>query len=918
MDFSDVIHPPRSLCLRSEVQWAKDSEAVAGSGSSHKGQTLRTDTRTTPKDSAISKRGKGSRRRQWKPLSLDAIEETPPEITTNYFSETFEQPFGSEAVVSDALAIHGVSRVTATEPLPAASNLNPSPFNFPSNTHQNSHFDDLQQLLPRPTQNTAPPSKQRKRRRNNRKKSMAAPDYIPPHLRNRGKSAKPDAAAPVNAPTGPRASTVGEDGEEKLTKQTVKQISQSSFQIAPITPKQSSLLPHGKDGHISSSSAKPATGSTDKTMHRISSSPSSSPIHPHGTAAAKDDNPKPLEEPDAPADNDTKPPNAQNMPSKPNGLDTSKHSNGWNNNPKGLDGYPKPSNVRHEGPASNRWVNQHRGNKWNTQRVANWCEKQKTQGQQNGWGNSGDPQPSNGWNNPQSSKDKAQPSNGWDNGGDIPQASNGAPGWGNNLQQSNGWQAPDSADDLNQKRAKRSPWAKPPKKTVWVKNRDLKPDPLNYAGNGGATIESNSEGDPDYHIKKLVDWSGNWQPPPLGWEGRRGYTNRHLNDDVRDWIDGLYSLSKLKAKIDTSDPDFLEAKKTIAQRHWVPTNIEGESAQQFWRTFLSRAPAPVDNGDIDGPPWWETFTGPGQVSYLSPLNALEAQLDPTDPSYEAAKRDAGTTANLKRREDEKKEKARKAAERRNRRVNRVEHLEVCPDAVEEEYVRPDRTLKPTANIYLRPAYAADVKQITDLYNLYVKNSIKTAEFKELTPVAMGNRLADVVSNGLPWIVAIQRGGSGKDKQTRQGNYAVTEKVVGFADLEHHCHPGSMYRHTTELELYVHPDYLRQGVGKCLLDRMLALADTRYIARGGPQWIVRDDYLESGCQYIVKVINVHVVHEHLEEEEINWITSFLKQFKFRKAGHLKNMGYKYGKITDVTIYQIVTGEPILNHTPANPY
>lgn len=102
----------------------------------------------------------------------------------------------------------------------------------------------------------------------------------------------------------------------------------------------------------------------------------------------------------------------------------------------------------------------------------------------------------------------------------------------------------------------------------------------------------------------------------------------------------------------------------------------------------------------------------------------------------------------------------------------------------------------------------------------------------------------------------------------------------------------MYRFTFELELYVHPDYLRKGIAKCLLDRILETVDTSHKTKGDYPWLNDSGYLTHGSQRVVKTINVSVPHE--SEEDITWLTKFFKNHGFRKAGHLNTVGYKANK------------------------
>lgn len=162
------------------------------------------------------------------------------------------------------------------------------------------------------------------------------------------------------------------------------------------------------------------------------------------------------------------------------------------------------------------------------------------------------------------------------------------------------------------------------------------------------------------------------------------------------------------------------------------------------------------------------------------------------------------------------------------------------------------------------------------------------EFEPRSGRAIVDRISAIIDQGLPYIVAVHKGFCLNGPQ----DY-VNESIVGFACMEDFCARDSMYRFTFELECYVHPDFLRQNIAKCLLDRLLEMVNTSYPAKGGYEWINHGEYLKHGCRRVVKIVNCNVPHD--ADDDMAWMTTFLKKFNFRKAGHMHKMGYKYGKV-----------------------
>jgi GNAT superfamily N-acetyltransferase len=174
-----------------------------------------------------------------------------------------------------------------------------------------------------------------------------------------------------------------------------------------------------------------------------------------------------------------------------------------------------------------------------------------------------------------------------------------------------------------------------------------------------------------------------------------------------------------------------------------------------------------------------------------------------------------------------------------------------------------------------------------------------------TDQQIGKRISETIEAGLPCLVAIARGNQPK---TPQGY--VSEKIVGYISLDDYCDQSSMYRYTFELELYVHPGYLCQNIAKCLLDRLLEIANTGYNACGGYEYRNESQYLKTGPSRVIKTIVLTVHKEHGEPyEKAEKIEKYLRPFGFRPAGHIPQIGYKLNKVVDMYLFRHITSETI---------
>ncbi|KAF2749387.1 hypothetical protein M011DRAFT_439842 [Sporormia fimetaria CBS 119925] len=473
------------------------------------------------------------------------------------------------------------------------------------------------------------------------------------------------------------------------------------------------------------------------------------------------------------------------------------------------------------------------------------------------------------------------------------------------------------------------PKGPPRRKAVWPKNRDMKPQSDDDGGydqdwgqgwnqegaqGWGASwgerkddVASDSQGDADYDARKLVDWNGQLMPAP-DWQDRGEFKPRHFHSDLDRWNHGVIDLREGDLAVhfdlaltggagadvaDKVEPAWISY-GDIVPHWWLPDRIEGESPQQFWRSNLSSSPGPVDANDlVDSSPWWETYVSKDGLVYVGTMQVPDAFLDRGDPENHESGVISTSALRVSRERKRKQLRAEQIEKKRS-----TAYAPIHPPPPEAE------TLKPAANIFLRPATDGDIHAITEIYNLYVRNSVAAKEFGDKTPQQMANHLRSLMNGGLPWIVAVSKG-------KIRGSTTMSQPVVGFAFIDEYSDRSTMYQYTFELEMFVHPDHRHQGVGKCLMDRMLTLVDPSYTPQGGYDWLLYDDYLSNGCGRVAKVVifSYSTANDKPGLGELNQVITFLKSFGFRRVGHLVGVGYKHNKSVDLALYQRTTSEPI---------
>ena len=169
---------------------------------------------------------------------------------------------------------------------------------------------------------------------------------------------------------------------------------------------------------------------------------------------------------------------------------------------------------------------------------------------------------------------------------------------------------------------------------------------------------------------------------------------------------------------------------------------------------------------------------------------------------------------------------------------------------------PDNTPTP-ANVQIRPATAADLPAINSIYNHYVLHSTCTYQDE---PETLENRQLWWNRHGPAHPVTVAIGETGQ--------------IIGWASLSP-FHARSAYRFTVENSIYLHHDFHRRGIGGLLLADLIVRAR----ALGYRTIIAGIDADQPGS------VALH------------------SRFNFIEVGHLRRVGYKFGKWLDVLYLQL---------------
>ncbi|MCY1166469.1 MAG: N-acetyltransferase family protein [Pseudomonadota bacterium] len=162
---------------------------------------------------------------------------------------------------------------------------------------------------------------------------------------------------------------------------------------------------------------------------------------------------------------------------------------------------------------------------------------------------------------------------------------------------------------------------------------------------------------------------------------------------------------------------------------------------------------------------------------------------------------------------------------------------------------------------IRPSRDEDIPAITAIYAHHVLHSTGTFETEAPSVADMAARRADVLSKGLPYLVAEQDG-----------------RISGFA-YGNWFKPRPAYRYSVEDSIYLAPDVRRKGLGRVLLAELLARCETAGIRK---VMAIIGDSANAGS------VGVHLA------------------LGFEEVGKIKSCGWKFGAWRDIVIMQKTLG------------
>ena len=164
-----------------------------------------------------------------------------------------------------------------------------------------------------------------------------------------------------------------------------------------------------------------------------------------------------------------------------------------------------------------------------------------------------------------------------------------------------------------------------------------------------------------------------------------------------------------------------------------------------------------------------------------------------------------------------------------------------------------------SDLAIRPATSADLDAITEIYADAVTHGTASYELEPPTRAEMTARFETLVAGGFPYLVATSAG-----------------TVIGYAYVGP-FRPRPAYRFVVENSVYVAPDANGRGIGRLLLERLIAEAE------------------KLGFRQMIAVIG----DGHADSASVK----LHERMGFRHSGRLEGSGYKHGRWLDTVFMQL---------------
>lgn len=158
---------------------------------------------------------------------------------------------------------------------------------------------------------------------------------------------------------------------------------------------------------------------------------------------------------------------------------------------------------------------------------------------------------------------------------------------------------------------------------------------------------------------------------------------------------------------------------------------------------------------------------------------------------------------------------------------------------------------------IRAATANDARQICEIYNHFVRETVVTFEEAPVAETEMAKRITDTLAH-LPWLIWEEAG-----------------TVAGYA-YARPWRPRAAYRHSVESSIYLAPRATGRGIGPQLYRALI-----QELRDGGLHCVIGGAALPNPAS-----VSLH------------------EKLGFTKVAEFKQVGYKFGRWIDVAYWELI--------------
>jgi L-amino acid N-acyltransferase YncA len=184
---------------------------------------------------------------------------------------------------------------------------------------------------------------------------------------------------------------------------------------------------------------------------------------------------------------------------------------------------------------------------------------------------------------------------------------------------------------------------------------------------------------------------------------------------------------------------------------------------------------------------------------------------------------------------------------------------------------------------IRNAEQFDIPQILSVYKHYVANTIVTFLINEPAETYISSRLSACQDRGLPYLVAED---------------FFTSQIIGYCSASDFRGFMLGYGHTVEMTIFVHPEYIKRGIGSLLMgDLIQKLRETKHVS-------CEVGHESEPVEFPIRnVLAVMAVDDQAAGGGLALRDWYISKWGFEEVGHLKKVGFKNGRWIDTMYLQL---------------